>query len=104
MANKYIITEETYTTERLIVPKEWLDVLKVDGGNGKHRKGSWLKPDGPTMSHKDNHSAIMRHTADSFAHNRIDKGTQLDHLLSVAFRALAEYTRIQRGIKHPMDE
>lgn len=86
------------------IPKEWLDVLKVDGGNGKHKKGSWLEPDGSTMSFKDTHSSMFRHLAESYSGNRIDKGTQLDHLLSVAFRALVLYTRIQRGIKHPEDE
>lgn len=86
------------------MPTEWLDVLKVDGGNGKHPKGSWLQPDGPTMSHKDNHSAMFRHLSESYCNNRIDSGTQLDHLLSVAFRALAAYTRIKRGIKHADDK
>ncbi len=85
------------------VPLEWLDVLKVDGGNGKHTPGSWTSPDGATMSHTDTHSAMFRHLAKSFCHERIDDGTQLDHLLSIAFRALALYTRIQRNIKHPDD-
>ncbi len=85
------------------IPKEWIDVLKVDGGNGKYPPGGWDLPEGKTMSHKDTHSAMFRHLALSFANQRIDKGTQLDHLLSIAFRALALYTRIKRNIIHPDD-
>lgn len=88
---------------KLDIPEEWLDVLTVDGGNGKHPRGSWLEPSGSTMSHKDTHSSMFRHLAESYCHNRIDDDTQLDHLLSIAFRALALYTRLQRGIIHPDD-
>lgn len=98
------ITDDYALGREKLLPTEWLDVLKIDGGNGKHEPGSWAKPDGATMSHKYTHNSMFHHLAESYCHNRIDEGTQLDHLLSIAFRALALYTRLQRGIKHPDDE
>jgi hypothetical protein len=83
--------------------KDWLDVLKCDGGNGKHTPGSWIEPEGRSMGFKDTHSSMFRHLALSFSGQRIDKEANLDHLLLVAFRSLALYTRLKRGIKHSKD-
>lgn len=82
--------------------EEFLDVMMF--GAEKYEMDGWLKHDGKSSDHKSMHSSIMRHVALSFANVRIDDESGLDHLLHVITRATMLYTRMKRGIVHPLDK
>lgn len=85
---------------------EFQDVFKVlEFGLSKY-KGSpkaWLDPAAPRMSHKQNHDSMFHHLAESFTGHDSDPESGLHPLLHLACRALMEYTRIQKGIRHELD-
>ena len=52
--------------EDISIPEEFNDVLKVlEFGARKYGKNSWLK--GKHFNHKDNHSSMFRHLAESYS-------------------------------------
>lgn len=93
------------------IPKEFLDVVKVlEFGAEKYEANGWLEPDAYKMDHKSNHDSMFHHLAESYVlmevpgiETRQDMESGLDHLLHLACRALMEYTRMKRGIRHAKD-
>ncbi len=83
---------------------EFDDVYKVfEAGAAKHGDLNFLEANGSRCSHKDMHDSMFHHLAQSYAGNRLDKETQLDHLLHLITRGMIAYTRIQRGLEHKDD-
>lgn len=83
---------------------EFYDFLKVLAmGAKKHGNKNWLNADGKKSSHKDMHASMFRHLAQSFANQRLDTESGLDHLLHLASRSLMCYTLIKRRITHKED-
>lgn len=81
---------------------DFLEVLRM--GAKKHGNLNWLQPNGKTSNHRDMHASMFRHLASSYANDRIDKESGLDHLLHLASRSLMYYTILKRGIKHVDDK
>ena len=86
----------------------WVDDFEdiqqvLEMGAKKYAANGWLDADGHGTSHKEMHDSMFHHLAQSYAKNRLDDESQLDHLLHVACRALMLYTRLQRGIENPKD-
>lgn len=84
---------------------EFFDILQVlEMGAEKYEANGWLEEDGKGTTHKQMHDSMFHHLAQSYANNRLDDESRLDHLLHVATRALMLYTRIQRGIVNSDDK
>lgn len=104
MATKSTSRIEMYTDLNLW-QDDFLDFMGVIlMGADKYEPNGWLKPDGSKTSLTDMHASMFRHLAASSAGQRIDKESQLDHLLHLATRALMLYTRIKHDIIHPYDD
>lgn len=83
---------------------EFYDVDRVlQMGAKKYKANGWLDADGHGTSHREMHDSMFHHLAQSYAKNRLDDESQLDHLLHVACRALMLYCRLKRGIANPKD-
>lgn len=80
---------------------DFVQVLKM--GAEKHGNKNWLSVDGKKSSHKDMHTSMFRHLAKSYANQRLDEESGLDHLLHLASRSLMVYTLLKRGITHKED-
>jgi len=104
IVDTYIDTKDPDDLYNYMEP-EFLDFLKVlKMGAKKHGNANWLNVDGKKSSHKDMHASMFRHLAQSFANQRLDAESGLDHLLHLASRALMAYTRSKRGLIHPEDK
>ena len=83
---------------------EFEDYLKVlDFGASKYSPNGWLEPNGARTSFKEYHDSIFHHLAKSFAGQRLDDESGLDHLLHVITNAQMLYTRIHREIYNDKD-
>ncbi len=84
---------------------DFLDFMKVvEMGAAKYEPKGWLDSDGKGTSHEQMHNSMFHHLARSYAGDRIDDESNLDHLLHLATRALMMYTRIKRDIYHTTDK
>ena len=76
----------------------------LDFGAAKYSPNGWLESNGKRTSFKEYHDSMFHHLAMSFAGERIDKESGLDHLLHVITNAQMLYTRLQRNIRNDKDE
>lgn len=95
---KYIIESQLWQPEFYDVDKVW------EAGAKKYGALNWLNSDGKRSTFKEYHDSAFHHLAQSYSKIRNDDETGLDHLLHVAANALMLYTRLKRGIKHPLDK
>lgn len=88
----------------IYMPVEFLDImLPVLFGQAKqYPLNNWLEPDGQTMSKRVNYGCIATHTADAYNNIR-DTESCMDSQLPAAWRLMADYVRIKRGIRHSED-
>ena len=68
-------------------------------GAVKHGKGSWAKPENPSLQTVANSNSMFHHLAEHFMGLDKDPESGVDPLLHLAWRALAKYERKVQGIE-----
>ena len=95
---------ELYDLPKDAIQPEFFDFLKiVSNGAKKYSMNNWLDPQGSSNSHKEMHSSIFRHIADSYGMNTRDRESGEDPLLHAQCRCAMSYTLRKRGIVHSKD-